>query len=182
VLAWEVVVVALGGSYWLHYLMGLVPGVVLLAAAAAQRAPGASRLAAVAFGFTALSTGGVIAWLGLHPIDRPEEPVIAYLDQHVRPGDTAVVAFGGANILREHDLDSPYEYLWSLPVRVRDRDLHTFQDVLEGPDRPTLVVVSSRSLPAWGLDFTEARHVLDAHYSEVADLGRFTVYRLNPDE
>ena len=27
-LSWELVVVLLGGSYWLHYLMGLVPGLM----------------------------------------------------------------------------------------------------------------------------------------------------------
>ncbi len=38
-LFWELVAIAAGGSYWLHYLIGLVPGLVLLAVAAEQRPP-----------------------------------------------------------------------------------------------------------------------------------------------
>ena len=36
-----------------------------------------------------------------HPIDRPEEQAIAYLDDHARPGDSAVVVFGAANVVRD---------------------------------------------------------------------------------
>ena len=43
-LVWEATIVLLGGSYWLHYLMGLVPGLVLLTAAAVERSPRPDRL------------------------------------------------------------------------------------------------------------------------------------------
>jgi hypothetical protein len=41
--------------------------------------------------------------------------------------------------------------------------------------------VSYRSLKTWDLDFTDAQEYLDADYTEAADLGRFTVYRLTDD-
>jgi hypothetical protein len=107
--------------------------------------------------------------------------VIAYLDRHAQAGESAVVVFGGANILRELDLDCPYPYLWSLPVRVRDPHLEVLTTVLAGPQRPEWVVVSYRSLGLWGLDFSHAQRALDAGYTVAADLGRFTVYHLAAD-
>lgn len=178
VLAFELVVVLLGGSYWLHYLMGVVPGAVLLAAASAQRPLRARRALVAAYAFAAISTAGVTGWLGLHPIDRPEEPVIAYLDRHAAEGDSAVVAFGGANVLREVGLTCPYPYLWSLPVRVHDPGLEELTALLASTDAPTWLIVSNRALDAWDLDFSEPQAQLDDRYTEVAEPGRFTVYRL----
>ena len=135
---WELVVVLLGGSYWLHYLMGLVPG---------PRPPrGCGRAAPLEAGPDAdlpvrrrrRLHARAIVYVVAVPIDRPEAPVIDYLKAEARPGDTAVVAFGGANILRETGMTSPYEELWSLPVRVRDPDLKTLTAVLDGPGRPDL--------------------------------------------
>ena len=122
-LGWELAVVLLGGSYWLHYLMGLVPGLVLLAAAAAQRKLEAGPTLVLPYAAALVSTVAAVGYVVAVPIDRPEAPVIDYLQAEASPGDTAVVAFGGANILRETGMTSPYEHLWSLPVRVRDPEL-----------------------------------------------------------
>lgn len=173
VLAWELVVVLAGGSYWLHYLMGLVPGLVLLTAAA----PGLDRLTRTAYALCAASTVVAIGWVLVHPIDRPEEPAIAWLDEHARPGDTAVVAFGGANILHETDLASPYPDLWSLPVRVHDPDLTDFGAMLSSEARPTWVVVAGASLGTWGVDATDANRVLAEHYSRATTAGGWNIYR-----
>jgi hypothetical protein len=177
-LAWEAVAVLAGGSYWLHYLMGLVPGLAVLAAAAAQRRPRLRGLT-TAYGFAAVSAVAVIGWVVVHPIDRPEAPAIAYLADHARPGDTGVVAFGGANILEAAGLDSPYPYLWSLPVRVHDPDLHRLADVLAGPAAPTWLVMSGSSLSSWGIDDTAAEPYVDARYDLATRAGRFTIYRRN---
>jgi hypothetical protein len=112
------------------------------------------------------------------PIDRPEEPVIAYLQAEATPGDTAVVAFGGANILRETGLTSPYEDLWSLPVRVRDPELSRFTGLLSGDDAPTWVVSNGVSLGSWGIESTEADRVLRDRYELAANAGRFAIFRL----
>jgi hypothetical protein len=183
-LAWETFVVLVGGSYWLHYLMGLVPGLVLLAAATASTSAAtgprrSGRTIATAYGYAACSTLVVIGWVHAHPIDRPEAPVTSYLNEHARPGDTAVVAFGAANALRTTGLESPYAHLWSLPVRVRDPELHGLADVLAGPDAPTWLVVSGRSLNSWGVDGAAAKPYLRARYDKAATAGRFTVYHRN---
>jgi len=177
-LGWEAFAVVLGGSYWLHYLTGFVPGLVVLAASAAQRGP-IVRTFRVAYAFAAASSLAVIGWVVVNPIDRPEEPVIAYLEDHVRPGDTGVVAFGGANILEAAGLESPYPYLWSLPVRVHDPELQQLAEVLAGPEPPTWLVVSGASLGSWGIDDAAAAPYVDARYSLAAHAGRFTIYHRN---
>lgn len=177
VLAWELIVVLLGGSYWLHYLMGLVPGLVLLTAAACQRPLPARRTLRTTYGLMAVSTVATLAWVLIHPIERPEQPAIDWLDEHARSGETAVVAFGAANILQATGLTSPYPDLWSLPVRVHDPDLVHLTTVLDAADRPTWVVVAGASLGTWGIDATVADQVLAEHYELAAVAGDWTIYQ-----
>jgi hypothetical protein len=177
-LTFEVLVVLLGGNYWLHYLMGLVPGAVLFAAAFAQRPTPVTRSIGAAFAVAAVSAVIVIGWVAVHPIDRTEQEAIAYLDDHARPGDTGVVVFGAANVVHDAHLVSPYPYLWSLPARVRDADLGTLEGLLQSPERPRWVLVAKRSVDDWRLDFTTAQAELDADYEQVAKAGKFTIYRL----
>lgn len=176
VLAWELVAVYLGGSYWLHYLLGLVPGVVLLTAAAAQRHGRPDRFVTWAFRLSAVSAACALAFVVAHPPHRVAEPVVEFLDGRIQPGDTGLVAFGAPNILQATGLQSPYPDLWSLPVRVRDPDLEHLSDVLAGPERPTWLIVAGRSIATWGVDATEAQRWVDAHYELVGEPGRFTVY------
>ena len=179
-LGWELFVVVAGGSYWLHYLMGLVPGLVLLAAAAAQRGLPARGSLVLPYAAAALSTLGTIGYVLVVPIDRPEAPVIEFLKAEAAPGDTAVVAFGGANILRETGMTSPYEDLWSLPVRVRDPELTRLAELLTGANAPTWVVSNGDSLATWGVDAGAADRALRDRYQRAATAGDFTVYRLAP--
>ena len=179
VLTFELFVAVLGGSYWLHYLMGLVPGAVLVAASFAQRPAPVTRSIGAAFALAGVSAVAAICWVGLHPIDRPEEKAIGYLDDHARPGDTAVVVLGAANVVRDPGLVALYPYLWSLPARVRDADLGDLVGLLDSPGRPRWVVVAYRSLDAWELDFSTAQAELDAAYDRVAEAGKFTIYRLS---
>jgi hypothetical protein len=177
VLTVEAVVAGLGGSYWLHYLMGLVPGVVLLAAAFAQRPAPVTRSIGASFALAGISTAAVLGWVAGHPIDRPEEEAIAYLEDHATPGDTAVVVLGAANVIRDADLATPYPYLWSLPARVRDVDLVELDALLAGPSRPEWVVVARGSVNVWELSFADAQQSLDTDYARVAKAGKFTIYQ-----
>jgi hypothetical protein len=177
VLSLELLVALLGGSYWLHYLMGLAPGAVLVAAAFAQRPTPVTRSIGGALALAGLSTAVTLGWVAAHPIDRPEEQAIAYLEGHADRGDTAVVVLGAANVMRDADLHASYPYLWSLPARVRDADLSTLDGLLRGPDKPRWVIVAYRSLDDWHLDFTKAQAVLDADYDQVDEAGKFTIYR-----
>jgi hypothetical protein len=181
-LAWELFVVLGGGSYWLHYLMGLVPGLVLLTAAACQRPLPGRRTLRTAYALMAVSTVGALAFVAVQPIQRPEHPVIAWLDDHATPGDTAVVAFGAPNILQATGLRSPYPDLWSLPVRVHDPELRDLGELLDGSDRPTWVVVAGKSLGSWGIDGTSANRVLADHYDLQATADGWSIYRETPSD
>lgn len=176
VLALELLVALLGGSYWLHYLTGLVPGAVLVAAAFAQRPAPVTRSIGLALGAAGLSTAIAVGWVWTHPIERSEAPVVAWLDEHAEPGQSAVVVLGAANVLRDTGLHGAYPYLWSLPARVLDPDLSTLDEVLE-EDRPEWVLVVRFSLGTWELDFTDADELLDRAYEKVTKAGKFTVYR-----
>ena len=176
-LTFELLVAFLGGSYWLHYLMGLVPGAVLFAASFAQRPAPVTRSIGGSLALAGVSTVAALGWVAAHPIDRPEEQAIAYLDDHAQRGDSAVVVFGAANVVRDAHLEASYLYLWSLPARVRDADLATLDGLLESDRRPTWVIVARRSIDDWDLDFTKAQAVLDADYDEVDTAGKFTIYR-----
>jgi hypothetical protein len=178
VLAWELIGVALGGSYWLHYLIGTVPGLVLAAAAVAAHRPTRTRWAAIALTYGTVVS--LVATLGLVVHDREvpsDAAVAAYLTAHERPGDTGVVAFGDPAILENAHLTSPYPELWSLPVRVRDPSLSEFTRILESSDRPSWVVVSGASLATWGVDATAAQPVLEREYQWVDTEGDYRIYR-----
>jgi hypothetical protein len=179
VLAWELTGVALGGSYWLHYLIGTVPGLVLAAAAVTAHRP--PRAIWVRAGLTYAAIVSIVATVGLvvHDRDLPSDAAVAaYLTAHAHPGDTGVVAFGNPAILENAHLPSPYSELWSLPVRVRDPQLTEFTRVLTGSDRPTWVVVNGTSIATWGVDATRAQPVLEHEYEWVDTQGDYRVYRL----
>jgi hypothetical protein len=176
-LTFELLVAFLGGSYWLHYLTGLVPGAVLFAASFAQRPAPVTRSIGISFALAGLSSAVALAWVEVHPVDRPEEPAVTYLDRHAHPGDSAVVVLGAANVIRDADLHAPYPYLWSLPARVRDADLGDLDGLLASDGPPTWVVVARASLADWGLDFTRAQALLDADYDLMTTAGKFTIYR-----
>ena len=179
VLAWELVAVVSGGSYWLHYLIGTVPGLVLVTAAATLHHPARQRwlLAGLTYAALVAVVGAVVAFP--RGGDAAGDAVAAYIAARARPGDTAVVAFGDPAILQDAHLQSPYPELWSLPVRVRDPRLRGFDRVLTGPERPTWVVVNGATLATWGVDASRAQPILDRDYRMVDDVDdEFGIYRL----
>lgn len=118
-----------------------------------------------------------VSWAHLvEPFWSQDVAVEDYLQDHSRPGDTGVVAFGNPNVLEAAGLSSPYENIWSLPVRVRDPRLAEFATVLAGPHRPTWVVVNGSSLGTWGVDARAGEFVLSRLYRPVTVLDGFTVY------
>ena len=177
VLGWETSAVALGGSFWLHYLIGMVPGLVLTALVVVElHAPRLMWLrAGLTYAATVAVTTTLVAFTHQQPHD--DQAVIGYLDAHAALGDSAVVAFGNPSILEASHLSSPYPELWSLPVRVRDPRLSMFTTVLTGAHRPTWVVVQGTGLATWGVDASTAQPVLDREYRLVDVDGGYRIYR-----
>ena len=83
------------------------------------------------------------------------------------PGDTLVVFGGRADLQLTSGLDSPYPYLWSLPMRTRDPEYADLTALLDGPRAPTWLV-EWVDLDAWaGAGVPELRAAIDEHYVEV---------------
>lgn len=190
-LLWEALSVAAGGSYWLHYLVGVVPGLVLVLALGLRRrsavtvpgsAPGGSlvTVALVAVVVSAVVGLGVVS-VRPTPRQADEQAVIDYLRVHREEPRTGLVAFGDASLLEAAGLSSPYPYLWSLPVRVRDPGLHLLDRVLRGDSAPAWVVRHGSSLASWGIDAGRADLLLGRRYTVVFSSGDFQVLARRSD-
>jgi hypothetical protein len=176
-IAWELVAVALGGSFWSHYLMGLVPGLVLLTVAAAQRR---ARTWWPALGvIAACLCSSLIALAGTRVATATTDLSIArFIHDHARPTDSLVVCFGHADIIWSAGLPSPYRWLWALPVQVKDPHLRQLTSVLRGPSRPTWLVVRGQ-LANWGVSPGGSQHVIHRDFHVVDRVGTSTIYHAN---
>ena len=181
-LAWETVSVLAGGSYWPHYLICLVPGLVLAVATVDVARPSRRFLARRHPSLPVLTVVAAVAltslgYLGGHLSSfQQDAPLTSWLSAHAGPHDTAVIAYGHAEVLQAAGLNSPYPELWSLPVKVRDPRLTTLAAVLSGQARPDWLVTTGASLDAWGVDSTAGEVQLAAHYVHVADVDGNHVY------
>lgn len=146
----ETLAVLGGGSYWLHYLIQPAP---MLALAVGRWAPGsrwlrsAGVLTVGSALFFAAATGAVAA---THEVDGADDTG-AWVAQSARPGDTATVLFGHAEVQLATGLPSPYPYLWSLPMRTLDPHLDRLIGLIRGPHAPTWIV-AYKGLDPWGID------------------------------
>jgi len=184
VLAWELFVVLAGGSYWLHYLIVLVPGLVLSVAVleTSHSPPGPARRTATGpvLAWAAAVCAVALAWTTLHP-GPPRGPttLVTWLIAHTEEGDDAVIAYGQPQILQAAGLASPYPDLWSLPVRVHDPRLESFAALLAGDRAPDWVIVTGGDLQTWGIDATAGTAALRARYSPVTEVDGYEIYRRN---
>ncbi len=152
VLAVEVVGVLAGASFWLHYLLLLVPGSVLLTALLARHRRTTAAVVTLVAGSAVAFTGlAGVQWAAGHPHGADEQAAGRWLAGASLPGDTLVVAYGRADVVLASGLGAPYPLLWSLPVRVRDPQLARLGALLASPRRPTWLLEWS-PLDTWGLD------------------------------
>lgn len=175
---WELAAAVGGGSYWSHYLIGSVPGVTLLVAAA-LRAPGRSARWMLTASLTYAVLASTVGW-STHPTPAatPSDDQVAasYVRDHARPGDSVVVAFGHADIVEDSGLGSPYPYLWALPAFVKDPRL-TVLDRLLGSSTAPRWFVAGCDLSQWGPRGTLLQHTIDRRYSVVLRTLRWVVLR-----
>jgi len=165
VIAFETVCVLMGGNFWSHYLMGFAPGVVLAAGMWARHLP-----IAIASTYVVLSSLVALP-VNLHLLSErgPDtaQEVGGFVKDSAAPGDTATVMYGSADLQWSTGMRSPYEHLWSLPVRVLDPDLDDLTALLRSEDAPTWLVVTF-DVHTWGLDpGGQIDQVLAERYREV---------------
>ncbi|MFL6172486.1 MAG: hypothetical protein ACJ716_06300 [Marmoricola sp.] len=175
VLVFDLASVLAGGSYWLHYLLQSAPAVALAAGATSLAAPRVVRVVTALVAASALvATGSVV----LHPTATPGTTVGIAIKTVARPGDTLVLAFGDADVLRNSGLTSPYPYLWSIPSRGLDPDLTLLRGLLAGPSAPTWIVVHGDAFKE-RLHQTGAAALVIERYHLVARICGRSVYLLN---
>ena len=132
----DIISIALGGSYWNHYLIQLVvPISVLSGLLVAGGLPAARRVAATVAVAAALAVGVNLA--------LAHSTAGTSVGQAVRdvanPQDTIVTTWGHADVTRASGLSSPYPYLWSLPARTLDPKLNELEHAPGGAERTDVV-------------------------------------------
>jgi hypothetical protein len=155
VLAFGLVAIAAGGSYWPPYLLQLAPGAVLAVGVVAPLATRAgSWMRAASRLLLAVAVAGTIASAVIHltvPSAWYSQRIGEWLAASKAPGDSAVVAYGLPSVLETADLPSPYPHLWSVPMRTSDPRQERLRETLAGPRAPEWIVQVT-GLNAWHID------------------------------
>ena len=172
-LAFDVASVMMGGNYWHHYLIQLVvPVAIVSGLLVARRQPGMTRVVAGA------AAVAIAAWaITLPPRSSADDAtqVGTAIASVASTQDTIVTLYGHAETTQASGLPSPYPYLWSLPVKTLDPQLHTLNAVLEGPRAPTWIVVANH-VHSWGLSTATTSRLITDRYHPVAHPFGGTVY------
>ena len=170
-LAGSLVGVALGGSYWPHYLIGLVPVTAVGAAAlfAARPRPGAAVVSIALVLVVATSVGAVLRGApARHASDAVA--VADYLRDRARPGESAHVLYAYTSVLYYSDLSAPFAYHWSLMMQSAPGAESELRRLLATPRRPTWLVERHRPW-AFGLDRDGlTRRLIETHYHPVGSV------------
>lgn len=176
----SLVIALFGGSYWAHYLIQMVPAASLATGLLVGRVP-LRLMQRLAVATVTVTLANLVFALGFEPDDNGQQHTVGtWLREARQPADTGVVTFGQPNILYEAGLSSPYEYLWSLPVRTRDSHLRDLSAVLSSPERPTWVVNWS-GLDSWGIEPGRTGALLRDSYRKVATICGRSIWLLTTD-
>lgn len=164
------VAILLGGSYWLHYLIQLVPFVAVTGALGMCLARArAARLTAGAL--AALAAGGLLIGPSVRQATSSEigpSEVGAFVGDRARAGDTVYVRYSQPNVTYYSGLRNPYPYQWSLMVRTFPDAEPRLRSLLASKRRPTWLVEWEDG-GAYGLDRSGAtQRVIDRRYRQVA--------------
>ena len=178
--------VALSGSFWAPYLFVPLPGLALALAALVAHDHldrVRHRVTPVAVGLVVVSSivalvGWTGAWVGGRvPVEvRTGEAIAAA----AWPGSRVLVYGGRADIQWGTGTQSPYPYLWSLPMRTLDPGLDDLEEVLTGSNPPTWFVEATY-INTWSeLGTVAIQSSLIRKYEFVQTAcGRYKVYHLN---
>jgi hypothetical protein len=151
----DLLAVVVSGSFWRAYLVPLVPDVALLAALAVSNGPSIRTLtrfvAALAVVSTLASYAGFARDRLVSPTPSGPWQVGHAISEVAGRDDTIVSLYGSAELVDASGLVSPYQHLWSLPMRTLDPDQDELRSVLAGEAAPTWVV-AVLPLSSWHLD------------------------------
>ena len=179
-LGFDVASILAGGNFWSHYLMQLVvPVAVLSGVVTASAQPGrlrtAARIGVVAVLLSSLLAWAVAAVAGPSPSSKSGWSLGQAVGAVARPDDTIITVYGHADVSESSGLSSPYPYLWSLPLKVRDPHEQLLEQVVSGPEAPTWIVTWA-GVGSINVDASRLAPLLHRDYHRVAVLDRHTVY------
>lgn len=179
-IAFEIICIVVGGNFWSHYLMGLAPGLVLAVGIWARHVP-VALVATYVVGSAVVAVPWALNDLADRGPDTAQEAG-RYVKASSVPGDTASVLYGKADLQWATGMRSPYEHLWSLPVRTLDPDLEELTRLLGSDDAPTWLVFTF-GLHTWELDPDHnVDDVFHERYTEVWEGCDVVVYLRNDVE
>lgn len=150
----EIAGIALGGSFWPHYLIGIIPMLSLAVGTAITSEPSRPTNALrglVVLAFVVSLVAAPIMAANTQLFGNGGDRVGTWLGRAAETNDTAVVTFTHPNILQRSGLSSPYPYVWSLPVRTLDPHLTLLKRTIQGPRAPTWIVQWD-AFNTWKLD------------------------------
>jgi 4-amino-4-deoxy-L-arabinose transferase-like glycosyltransferase len=161
--------ILLGGSYWRHYLIALVPAAAAGAAALCQRYRLVGAVAVVAIAFVPVTHAADVA---IHDKADNYQRAGVTLGHYIRarslPGATLYAMYSKPNALYYAGLRVPYPYNWSLMIRAVPGARDALRRVLASPQRPTWIL-RAHGPKEFGLDASGAtRRLLAQHYRRVA--------------
>jgi 4-amino-4-deoxy-L-arabinose transferase-like glycosyltransferase len=146
--------VNVGGMYWPHYYVQLLPPLVLGAALAVAALPRPVALAAAAaLAAPATLTVATAAAAPDRVADRTvtyargfdnDARIAAWLRSHSSPRSSVYVVYSRADIYFLADRRAAFPYLWSAPLDGIPHALGRLARVLSGPRRPRYVVEAQR--------------------------------------
>jgi hypothetical protein len=178
----DVAGIVLGSSYWHAYLIPLIPDVALALAVVLATA-GWRQWMAIAVAVLM----GIASTRALHEYTETRTSGAAVSSGYnagraiaaaARPGDTIISLYGNPTVVEASGLGSPYQHLWSLPMRTLDPDLEELIATLEGDRAPTWIAVVL-PLNSWDLDADGAvSEVLARRYVVVTTGCSETIYHL----
>jgi hypothetical protein len=157
--------ILLGGSYWHHYLIALVPAAAAGAAAIFGRYRLIGALAVVAMAVpTVLTTANVGRSDSADAVQQRAIALGRYVRARSRPGQSFYVMYAQVNSEYYSGMPDPFPYNWSLMMRSVPHAQDRLRRLLASPGRPTWVAVAQPP-HAFGLDRGGAtKRLLTSHY------------------
>jgi 4-amino-4-deoxy-L-arabinose transferase-like glycosyltransferase len=161
--------ILLGGSYWPHYLIALVPVAAAGAATTFRRYPFVGAVAtAVIVLPTLFHAAGVARRDSADTYEESAATIGHYLRDRALPGQTAYAMYAKVNAVYYTGLRDPFPYNWSLMVRAVPGAEARLRALLASPGRPTWLI-RAQGARSFGLDRSLAtRRLLMEHYRHVA--------------
>jgi 4-amino-4-deoxy-L-arabinose transferase-like glycosyltransferase len=160
--------ILLGGSYWRHYLIELVPGSVAAAAALFANHRRIGSLVAVSVVVPA-ALMAIVGAAGPNVNLKQQDSVIVghYVRARALPGQTFHVIYAHVNVIYYSGMRDPFPYNWSLMMRSVPHVQDRLRRLLASPSRPTWVV-DWQTTRGFGLDRTGAtKRALARYYRPV---------------